>query len=319
MKTILKLFVILFSVLTLNSCLAGKFMCKYALTPTPHGIEDIDRTRHKADSLQPGSTAWYDQLQQAGVIKDTTILGYRNNKVYAMYAPAKDPANARGTAVIVHGYGDNHFVFIYLARMYRDDLNYNILMPDLQYHGYSEGDHIQMGWNDRLDVEKWIGVAHDIFQDDFMVVHGVSMGASCVMMLSGDPQPDYVRCYVEDCGYSTVMGQFQHNLKQSFPIIPKDVLNSASIVCKKRYGWSFKEASAIEQLAKCDRPMLFIHGNADDFVSFSNLQQNYDAKVNGYKEMWVTEGSVHANSFARYPEEYKKRVEEFLTRVKGML
>ena len=317
-KLTMALAIILF-ILSVSSCLAGKYMCNYALVTNPHGVDDIERTRHKADSLLPGSTAWYDALKEQGILRDTTILGFRDKKIHAVYAPAVNPADAKGTAIVVHGYGDNHFVFLYLARMYRDDFNYNILVPDLQYHGYSEGDAIQMGWFDRLDVEKWAEVAHNVFQDDFLVVHGVSMGAATTMMMSGDSLPEYVRCFVEDCGYSSVWDQFAVNLKESFKLPPFPILTSANIVCKKRYGWSFKEASSVNQLAKCERPMLFIHGDADDFVPFSHLQKNYDAKVKGYKEMWVAEGAVHANSFAKYPEEYKRRVSNFLSTVKEMI
>ena len=293
-------------------------MSNFALAPTPHGVDDIERTRHKADSLLPGSTAWYDGLKAQGILKDTTIMGYRDFKVHACYVPAADPATAQGTAIVVHGYGDNHLVFLYLVRMYRDTFNYNVLFPDLQYHGYSEGDHIQMGWNDRLDIEKWIPVAHDIFKDDFMVLHGVSMGAATVMMTSGDPLPAYVRAFVEDCGYASVVLQFNSNRKQSFAFIPPDVLQSASLVTKIKYGWGFWQASSVKQLKKCDRPMLFIHGDADDFVPFSHLQKNYDAKVNGYKEMWVAEGAVHANSYAKHPQEYVQHVRDFLAKAKTM-
>lgn len=302
----------------LSGCVAGKYMSSFALQPKPHGIDDIERTRHKADSLLPGSTAWYDSLKALDILKDTVITGYRDFKVHACYVPAADPANAQGTAIVVHGYGDNHFVFLYLVRMYRDDFNYNVLFPDLQYHGYSEGDHIQMGWYDRFDIEKWIPVAHDIFKDDFMVLHGVSMGGATVMMTSGDPLPDYVKCFVEDCGYSSVIMQFNNNRRQSFWFVPPDVLQSASLVTKKRHGWGFWEASSLKQLAKCDKPMLFIHGDADDFVPFSHLKRNYDAKKNGYKEMWVTPGARHAESFAKYPVEYKQHVSDFLAKVKSM-
>ena len=302
----------------LTGCLAGKYMCNYALKPNPHGVDDIERTRHKADSLLPGSTKWYDDLKAAGVLKDTTITGYRGFKVHACYVPAANPAKAQGTAIVVHGYTDNHFVFLYLVRMYRDQFNYNVLFPDLQYHGLSEGDHAQMGWYDRLDVEKWAEVAHNIFKDDFMVVHGVSMGAATTMMMSGDELPAYIRAFVEDCGYASVWDQFKANLKQTFHLPPFPILTSANIVCKNRYGWSFKEASSMAQLAKCERPMLFIHGDADDFVPFSHLQMNYDAKVKGYKEMWVAPGAVHANSYAKHPEEYTRRVKNFLEKVKAM-
>lgn len=90
--------------------------------------------------------------------------------------------------------------------------------------------------------------------NDFMVVHGVSMGAATTMMLSGDDLPPYYRAFVEDCGYSSVWDQFAHNLKDSFHLPTFPVLNSASIVRKNRYGWSFKDASSTDQLAKCERP-----------------------------------------------------------------
>ena len=319
MKKILHFAAIGLVALGLNSCLAGKFMSHYALTPEVHGVADIERTRHKADSLLPGSTAWYDNLKAQGILKDQWITNDEGLKLHACTVPAADPANANGTAIVVHGYGDNHFVFLYLVRMYRDQLNYNVLFPDLQYHGYSEGDEIQMGWKDRLDVMKWIELAHDLFQDDFMVLHGVSMGAATVMMTSGEQLQDYVKCFVEECGYSSVRGQFAKNLKDMSPLLPKVILTSASIVTKREFGWSFPEADCRKALAKCEKPMLFIHGDADDFVPFEHLWENYKAKTQGYKEYWVAPGAVHANSYAKYPEEYTRRVTNFLKTVKNMI
>ena len=109
--------------LTLNGCIAGKFMAGYALQPKPHGVDDIERTRHKADSLLPGSTVWYDTLKEQGILKDTWTTSWNDKKLHACYVTAADPANAQGTAIVVHGYGDNHFVFLYLVRMYRDIFN----------------------------------------------------------------------------------------------------------------------------------------------------------------------------------------------------
>ncbi len=305
--------------LSLSSCLGGKFMASYALQPPVHGVADIERTRQKADSLLPGSTAWYDDLKAQGILKDVWLTDDEGDKIHACHVPAARPDQANGTAIVVHGYGDNHLVFLYLVRMYRDQFNYNVLFPDLQYHGYSEGDAIQMGWLDRLDIMKWIELAHDIYKDDFMVLHGVSMGAAAVMFTSGEDLPDYVRCFVEDCGYNSVRGQFKKELKETYSFIPSDILNSASIVTHKKHGWYFSEADCSKALAKCYKPMLFIHGDADDYVLPDNLLKNYNAKTHGYKEMWVAEGAVHANSYAKYPEEYTRRVCNFLKTVRNMI
>ena len=319
MKNLLRAAAFVLSVLFLNACLAGKYMSDYALKPTPHGVEDIERTRQKADSILPGSTAWYDGLKAQGVLKDHWITNDEGLRLHACSVPAARPEEARGTAVVVHGYHDNHFVFLYLVRMYRDRLNYNVLFPDLQYHGYSEGDEIQMGWKDRLDLMKWIDVAHDLFKDDFMVLHGVSMGAATVMMTSGERLPEYVKCFVEDCGYSSVRGQFSKNLKDMSPLLPKAIVTSASIVTKRRYGWSFDEADCRKALSRCEKPMLFIHGDADDYVLFEHLWKNYNAKKKGYKEYWVALDAVHANAYAKHPEEYARRVSNFLKTVHNMI
>ena len=312
-----KILYLLFTLLALNSCVVGNYMCKYALLPEEHG-NDIEGDRAKAESRYPGIVAWYDGLHKKGLLRDTTLIGEGGYKLHAVYGAACDPAHAQGPAVVVHGYTDNHLCFLNLVRMYRDSLNYNVMVPDLHYHGYSEGKAVQMGWLDRLDVRRFGDMAHQIWGDDFLVVHGVSMGAATTMMLSGDDLPEYYRAFVEDCGYSSVWDQFAHNLKDSFHLPPFPVLNSASIVCKRKYGWGFKEASSVAQLAKCERPMLFIHGDKDDFVPFEHLQKNYDAKVKGYKEMWVAPGSEHAMAYKDHPAEYTQHVRAFLAKVKTM-
>lgn len=300
-----------------SGCLVGKYMCNYALLPEEHG-NDIEGDRAKAESRYPGIIKWYDGLHDSGIFKDTTIIGEGGFKLHAVYAPASKPSKAQGTAIVIHGYTDNHLCFLNLVRMYRDSLNYNVMVPDLHYHGYSEGKAVQMGWLDRLDIERWIPLAHDIWPDDFMVIHGVSMGAATTMMVSGDELPGYVRAFVEDCGYTSVWDQYKHNLKDQFHLPPFPVLTSASIVCKNRYGWDFKEASSVKQLEKCDRPMLFIHGENDDFVPTEHVYKNYEAKTKGYKELWIAPGSEHAMSYKDHPAEYTARVRAFLAKVKEM-
>jgi len=317
MKFAIRTFAVLTMALAMSSCYVGKYMCKYALLPEEHG-DDIEGDRAKAEKRYPGILSWYDGLRDSKVYKDTTMTGVDGSKLYAEYVAAADPSTAAGTAVVVHGYTDNHVCFLNLVRMYRDSLNFNVFVPDLHHHGYSEGDAVQMGWFDRLDVEKWIPMAHEIFGNDFMVLHGVSMGGATTMMVSGDETPDYLRAFVDDCGYSSVWDQYKHNLKQMFHLPTFPVLNSASAVCKRRYGWTFKEASSVDQLAKCEKPMLFIHGDKDDFVPTEHVYKNYDAKVKGYKEMWLAPGSEHAMAYKDHPAEYTKRVREFLEKVRNM-
>ena len=290
---------------------AGSYMVDYALAPKSIGPEKEAADRAKLDKSYPRLEEWLDSLENAGILRDTTIVDDEGWDIMSYYAEAD--RNVGKTAVIVHGWTSNPMQMMMIARMFRDSLGYNIMVPALNCHAGSEGDAIQMGWKDRIDVEQWSAVAHEMFADTLQVIHGISMGAATTMMVSGDDLPEYVRGFIEDCGYSSVWDQFKKELKGQFGLPTFPVLNSADFVCRCRYGWGFKEASSVDQLAKCDRPMLFIHGDADDFVLTENVYRNYDAKVNGYREMWITEGSKHARSYADHTSEYVARVRTFLS------
>lgn len=294
---------------------AGNYMVNFALTPSDRS-RDLEVMAQRWEKRVPGLRAWYQNLRQNGIMRDTVIVNDRGYALYAVYAPACDPANARGTAVLVHGYTDNHYSMMNIGRIYRDSLNFNILAFDQQGHGQSEGPAIQMGWLDRLNAAQWTEVAHNIWNDDFIVVHGVSMGAATTMMLSGDPDPQWVSAYVEDCGYTSVWNQFSKELKSKFNLPAFPVLYAGEIVCILRYGWNFHEASSLRQLAKSTKPVLFIHGGNDTYVPTADVYMNYDAKTQGFKSLWIAPGSKHAASDRDYPAEYTAVVREFISEIR---
>lgn len=219
--------------------------------------------------------------------------------------------------MIVHGYTDNAVRMLMIGYLYNHDLGCNILLPDLYYHGQSEGRAIRMGWKDRLDVLRWMEIANDIFGGDTrMVVHGISMGAATTMMVSGEEQRPYVKCFVEDCGYTSVRDQFAKELKEQFGLPAFPLLDVAGWLCDLKYGWNFREASSLKQVAKCRLPMLFIHGDADGYVPTRMVYPLYEAKP-GEKELWVVPGAAHAVSYRDNREEYTRRVKAFVEKYIG--
>ena len=298
------------------SVFGGFFLLNYALSPSS---EEKDFRGHALSGSwsymyeeYPFLKSWVDSLKVRGSLRDTFILSEDGVRLHALYAFS--PEKTRRTAVIVHGYTDNAVRMLMIGYMYHHDLRYNILLPDLRYAGESGGDHIQMGWLDRLDVLRWMEVANTLFGGSTeMVVHGISMGAATVMMVSGEPQPDYVRCYVEDCGYSSVYAQFRKELQEQFGLPSFPFLDVASCLCKIRYDWSFQEASAVSQVRQCFLPMFFIHGSSDDYVPVRMVYEVYEAKPSP-KELWVVSGVSHAFSYRDYREEYTRRVRAFTER-----
>lgn len=295
--------------LLLIGILAGAsfYMVDYSLRPHQYTLEESLKSM-KRD--YPQIVPWVDSLQANQALKDTFIVAPDGVKMHAIYAYAQQPT--KRTAVIVHGYTDNSYEMLHLGYMYNHSLDYNILLPDLRYAGLTEGDAIQMGWLDRKDVMQWIGELPALFGDSINVaVHGISMGAATTMMLSGEKLPGYVKCFVEDCGYTSVWDQFKKELDAQFGLPPFPLMYTASWVCNWQCGWNFQEASAEEQVKKCHQPMLFIHGDKDDYVPTWMVYDVYKAKPEP-KEMWITEGVTHARSYKTYPKEYTEKVSAFM-------
>ena len=290
---------------------AGFYMLDYALKP--EGLET--RSRHISDTYSylyedyPEMYFWIDSLRSKAM-RDTFIVSERGERLHAFYVRAAQPTGK--TAVIVHGYTDNAVRMLPIGYMYNHQLGYNILLPDLHAHGQSEGDAVQMGWLDRLDVLQWMDTANKLFGDSTrMVVHGISMGAATTMMVSGETLPPYVKCFVEDCGYTSVWDEFKGELKNQFGLPAFPLLYVASWLCDVKYGWSFHEASALEQVKKCALPMLFIHGDADDFVPTWMVHPLYEAKPQP-KELWLVPEAAHAVSYKENKMEYTRRVQDFV-------
>lgn len=307
-KTALRCSIAIVLILTAIAFGAGIYMVGYALDPKMN--RDTEYFKSKINDRYPGLKEWMDTLETEGILRDTVMTAEDGVTLHAWIADA--PQKSAKTAVIVHGYTSNAVNMMMIGRMFRDSLGYNIILPHLRHHGISEGKAICMGWKDRLDVLKWSELAHNCFSDTLQVVHGISMGGATTMMVSGEDTPEYVRGFIDDCGYTSVWDQFKKELKEDFGLPAFPILYCASAVCKIKYGWSFKEASSVKQLAKCGKPMLFIHGDTDDYVLTPMAQVNYDAKVNGYKDLWIVPDTDHANSYKNHPEEYTARVREFL-------
>ena len=291
---------------------ASFYMLDYSLAADPnrHDVDSAYKVLyHKVPDMKP----WVDSLRSRNLLRDTFVTMPSGERHHALYL-RNDSAHGR-TAVIVHGYKDCSIKFLFLGRMYHRDLGFNILLPDLHGHGLSEDTDIQMGWKDRLDIKRWTEIAAETFADSTheaaVVVHGVSMGAATTMCLSGEELPGYVRCFVEDCGYTSVWDEFSGQLDEQFSLPEFPLMYTTSILCRLVHGWSFGEASPQKQVAKCNRPMLFIHGDADTFVPYSMIARLYDTKK-GKKMQWTANGTTHARAYIDYPQEYTHKVQSFI-------
>lgn len=308
------------------------YMLDHALKP-----HDIERSRDIQGSFAymfetyPELLPWVDSLQQADAIGDMYIENEEGVRLHALLIAAPRPTNK--TAVVVHGYTDNAIRMLMIAYLYNHRMGFNVLLPDLYGHGLSEGNEVQMGWKDRLDLLLWTEEAEHLFgrhnevvevdgksvarsTGTQMVVHGISMGAATTMMLAGEVQhglwqQPFIKCFVEDCGYTSVWDEFASELHNQFSLPVFPLMHTTSLLCRQTYGWDFAEASAVEAVKRCTLPMLFIHGDADTFVPTWMVYDLYDAKPEP-KELWVVPDATHAKAYLQDTEAYTARVKSFV-------
>lgn len=313
MKKVLKRSLLALLLLAVTVLAGGSFyMLDFALLPGEMHGRDVQGSYNTILEENPELRPWLDSLMQHRALRDTTVLMRPGERHHALYARAPKPTGR--VAVLVHGYKDSAVGMLHIAHIYAL-MGYNVLLPDLHAHGRSEGKAVEMGWNERHDVLRWLAVANSLFADSTgttrQVVHGISMGAATVMDVSGEAVPPYVKCYVEDCGYTSVWDEFSHQLHDMFGLPEFPLLYTTSALCKARYGWSFGQASPLRQVSRCHRPMLFIHGDADTYVPYAMLRRLYDAKPQP-KQLWIGRGSAHARSYQDHRAEYTQVVAGFV-------
>jgi fermentation-respiration switch protein FrsA (DUF1100 family) len=191
-------------------------------------------------------------------------------------------------------------------------MGFNVLTPDDRGHGDSAGDYISFGWLDRLDYLQWIDrVIEHVGVDSQILLFGVSMGGATVEMLSGEHLPDQLKAVIADCGYSSVEEELTYLLKKQYHLPEYPVEPMVSEINKRAAGFGLESASSVKQLAKNQRPILFIHGEKDTYVPAYMAYENYRA-THAPKQIWIVQGATHAESFWRNPQAYQSRIGEFL-------
>jgi len=227
----------------------------------------------------------------------------------AWYLPA--PVATNKTIIVAHGHNASKERMAEYGWMFHQ-WGYNVLMPDNRAHGASEGKLIGYGWNDRLDYLKWIDlVIAENGEDCEISLYGLSMGGSLVMMLSGEELPSNIISFIQDCGYDSVWNQIAYRAKVEYSLPTFPIVDQVSLISKLIAGYSYKEASAVEQLKKNKHPFLFIHGDEDDYVPVDMVHNNYNAS-GGEKELLIVPGAGHADAIEVDLESYEATIKGFL-------
>lgn len=238
------------------------------------------------------------------------IKSYDGLTLYGKYYHVKDGApidicmhGYRGTAERDMNGGFN------LSREY----GRNLLLCDQRAHGKSQGHTLTFGIKERFDVVSWANYLTERFGKDCRILLvGVSMGATTVLMASGEKLPQTVKGVLADCPYSKP--------EQIIKKVCKDIKCSPKLfyplirLSARLFGrFSLTETSAEEQVKKATVPILVLHGG-DDRVVPCHMSEKI-AENSTLVERHVFERAGHALCFYADNKKYREVVDKFREKV----
>ncbi len=216
-------------------------------------------------------------------------------------------------AIIMHGYRSNYCRDGNGGFKICTNYGLNVLLPDQRAHGKSGGKTITFGIKERFDCVSWTDYLIDRFGEDTKIILvGLSMGASTVMMAS-DIAPQNVKGIIADCGFSSPK-DILTEVAEQMKLPPKAAYFFTRLSARMFGSFDTEGASAVKSVSNTDIPILFIHGENDDYVPCHMSKTCFDA-CKSEKYLLTVPNASHGMSYYIDTDKYTDMVNEFLDKV----
>ncbi len=188
----------------------------------------------------------------------------------------------------------------------------NILLVDQRTSCGSEGNVITFGINEHRDCLAWIDFAVKQFGPDVkLVLTGISMGASTVLMAAGKELPSNVVGVLADCGFSSAKEIIKKCAGDMH--LPGGLVYPFIKLGARLFGhFDLEEYTPLEAMKTCKLPVIFFHGETDDFVPCDMSRELY-AACRSPKRLVTIPNAGHGLVYVVDNDGYFKAVCDFFT------
>ena len=243
-------------------------------------------------------------------VEITSHDGLKLRGKYYEYAPGAP------IELMLHGYRGNSERDLSGGILRAFALGHSVLLVDLRGCGRSEGSISTFGIFETRDCLAWIEYIIDYI--DFgakIILTGVSMGASTVLIAAGRELPENVVGVLADCGFTSAKAEIKKVMKDMK--LPSDLIYPFARLGGILFGgFDVDSVSSIESVKKARVPIIFLHGEGDEFVPCYMSRENYEACVSE-KKLVTFPRAGHGLSYPADPERYLIEVREFFRPILG--
>lgn len=297
------------AVLALLVCYICYRIVFYAAPTKPLEPDEYDIPTGKAyDPYHDQMLTWQKQMRSLPR-QDFTVTSFDGLQLWGSYY---EYAPGAVTELMFHGYRGNAERDLSGGVQRAFSLGRNVLIVDQRTSRRSEGRTITFGIHERRDCLTWVDFMVQHFGPDVQIIlTGISMGAATVMMAASHPLPENVVGVLADCGYTSAK-EIICKCAADMKLPPKLVYPFIRLGGKIFGQFDTEEYSPLEAMGACKLPVIFFHGDADDFVPYYMSKAVYDACA-GPKRLVVIPGADHGLSYPAAPERYLQEVADFFT------
>ena len=254
--------------------------------------------------------AWMKEVRRLPC-KELTTTSHDGLTLYGKYYEC-DP-NAP-TEIMFHGYRGSAERDLCGGVQRAFSLDHNVLIVDQRAAGHSGGNVITFGYKESMDCLKWVEKATEEFGPQRkLILTGISMGASTVLMAAGTPLPRNVVAVLADCGYTSAKEIIQTVIRQMH-LPPAPAYPFVRLGAILFGGFDPNKADATAALKNCKVPVIFAHGDNDDFVPCQMSRDNYEACPT-QKALVIIPGAGHGLCYPADPEGYLAQLKAFFDTV----
>ena len=184
------------------------------------------------------------------------------------------------------------------------------LIVDQRCAGESEGSVITFGVKEYRDCLSWVDFMLKKFGPEVKIIlTGISMGATTVLIAGGQPLPENVIGILADCGFTSAK-EIIHSVIKQMGLPPKLAYPFVKLGAKLFGHFDLEAVDAISAVRNCKVPVIFYHGDADDYVPCHMSEKNYEA-CTSRKKLVIIPGAGHGLSYPIAPEYYRSTLREF--------
>lgn len=176
--------------------------------------------------------------------------------------------------------------------------------------GESDGNIITFGVREKLDALDWIDFMVKEFGEDVKILlTGISMGAATAMLVAAESLPHNVVGVLADCGYTSAKEIIKKVITDMR--LPSNLLYPFVRLGGMIFGgFDANKADAKEAMKKCRIPIIFYHGDTDDFVPHEMSRENYEA-CPSRKRFVLIPNAAHGLCYLESPKLYVDELRNF--------